>query len=294
MLQVFGVAGYSFMRRLPKYYGRYFLCSKQMHALTIVGHITAFRDYLFGTKKASKNENGSQLEKTDKVIAEADLLYLEGKYYEAYQLLNTVFDRLNSSVLWRISRVLFSIASNETLSYGERKHLIFEAYHLAKEAEEKTKTNFEVYKWLAILLKAKIDYATTHEKLKNIPNIKRYLMAALELNSRDITVLYLLGHWHYELASLTWFQKKLVTFFYSVIIPEANFQEAYEYFFKIETLKPNYFVTNTWMLAKSCYRIQNYEEANYYFDIVDVLSYRTTFERRCMNKIKKNYKNRAV
>lgn len=69
----------------------------------------------------------------EQLIQVADELFENGRYIEVYELLNRIKFTHMSNVRWRVSRVLFKMASDKKLPLNIRSDMIYEAYLLMKE-----------------------------------------------------------------------------------------------------------------------------------------------------------------
>lgn len=69
----------------------------------------------------------------EELIEEADKLFNEGAYLEVYELLNKIKYSHFADAQWRISRALFKLASDTSLSLDIRENMIMEAYILMRD-----------------------------------------------------------------------------------------------------------------------------------------------------------------
>lgn len=69
--------------------------------------------------------------------------------------------------------------------------------------------NADLHKWCAILVGVKSDFLPVAEKIQNGYRFKELIMKALEICPNDADLHYLLGRFRYEVANLTWVERKV-------------------------------------------------------------------------------------
>lgn len=69
--------------------------------------------------------------------------------------------------------------------------------------------NPDLYKWYAILIGLNGDYLSMADQIKNGVVFKNYIIMALEICPDDSELHYLLGRFKYEIANLSWIEKKV-------------------------------------------------------------------------------------
>lgn len=146
--------------------------------------------------------------------------------------------------------------------------------------------NFNIHKWMAILLDAKSGLEGTEYRVRASFVIKEHMLKAYELNPNDVVILYMLGKWCFEMSRLTFFQKMIAKLLYATL-PQTSYSEAYFYFKKAFDLENRfYYIPNVYLLGKTCYHLgQNYR-AIFYLKLATQLPARTDFERFCTEKAK--------
>lgn len=70
-------------------------------------------------------------------------------------------------------------------------------------------SNADLYKWCAILIGLKGDFLPLAEKIQNGYVFKEYIIKGLEIHPDDSTLHHLLGRFRYEVASLSWLERKV-------------------------------------------------------------------------------------
>lgn len=69
--------------------------------------------------------------------------------------------------------------------------------------------NADLHKWCAILVGLNGDFLPVAEKIKNGYRFKELVMGALEIRPNDADLHHLLGRFKYEVASLSWIERKV-------------------------------------------------------------------------------------
>lgn len=87
--------------------------------------------------------------------------------------------------------------------------------------------NSDLYKWYAILIGLNGDYLSMADQIKNGVIFKNYIIMALEICPDDSELHYLLGRFKYEIANLSWIEKKVNFKFYFNILINFNITKYY-------------------------------------------------------------------
>ncbi|XP_060523016.1 regulator of microtubule dynamics protein 1-like [Cylas formicarius] len=85
----------------------------------------------------------------------------------------------------------------------------------------------------------------------------------------------MLGRWCYEIANLTWLQRKIVKCLYHTEPPTSSYDEAYKHLLKAEELRPRSFLPNLFVLGQVCFKLGFYYSAKYYLEMALTLSTRS-------------------
>ncbi|XP_031843394.1 regulator of microtubule dynamics protein 1 [Nomia melanderi] len=145
-------------------------------------------------------------------------------YYKLQTLVKSHHDNVN--VVWRFARASYYYAE-ATITSDKRKMIILEGIaHCEKIIDIQ---NADLYKWYAILIGLNGDYLSTADKIKNGVHFKNYVLMALEMQPDDKQLHYLLGRFKFEIANLTWIEKKVAATLFSEI-PSATHEEALDCF----------------------------------------------------------------
>lgn len=72
--------------------------------------------------------------------------------------------------------------------------------------------NAGLHKWCAILVGVNSDFLPVAEKIQNGYRFKELVMKALEICPNDADLHYLLGRFRYEVANLSWVERKVYVY----------------------------------------------------------------------------------
>lgn len=138
---------------------------------------------------------------------------------------------------------------------------------------------------MAIILHAKTGLESTVARLKASNTIKEHLLKSLELNPNDASILYMLGYWCYEMSKFTTIQKKIIEVFFNYCTL-SSYEEAYQYFNKVEEMRPRFYLDNTFMLGMCCYHLEQFYRARYYLKIASEFPAKTTGQKEKIMRAK--------
>ncbi|XP_076749541.1 regulator of microtubule dynamics protein 1 isoform X2 [Xylocopa sonorina] len=198
------------------------------------------------TKK--KGENDMVITTKEVLVAKADALYEQEQYQEIYNLLTNYKDSGDIEIIWRLCRAMYNMS--KTASEVDAKKLISDAYNLIFDALKLNEDHWAAHKWASILLNSKTLYEGIKSQIKESYNIKKHMLRAIELNPKEPTLMYMLGSWCYQVADLTWYQRKIASIIFGQP-PTSSFEEALKYFENAEKIDPNFYSHNLLMLGKT-------------------------------------------
>lgn len=163
----------------------------------------------------------------------------------------------NTEFLWRLAKATRNMSCIEE-KHGNlegKKTYIFEAYSYAAQALELDERSAEVHKWYGILVGAKGEFLSTKERIHNGKLFKIHIDRALQIKPHDATLHHLLGRFCYEVAQLSWLERKVAAALFAEV-PSSTFEEALEHFRAAEKLRPSGWKENRLFIAK-CYILMN-------------------------------------
>ncbi|KAF8764451.1 Regulator of microtubule dynamics protein 2 like protein [Argiope bruennichi] len=108
---------------------------------------------------------------------------------------------------------------------SDREYVYNRLCSMKNEAYEIEKNDPEILKWLAITMGCIGDFVGTHERIVNGHTFKEYVDKALILKPEDPSLHYMLGRWCYEVASLSWIERRVAATLFSTP-PEATLVDA--------------------------------------------------------------------
>ncbi|XP_053985641.1 regulator of microtubule dynamics protein 1-like [Hylaeus volcanicus] len=208
------------------------------------------------TKKKGDPEKGVTTKEV--LITKADALFDQGHYKEMYLILTNYRDSGDVEIIWRLCRALYKMAKSATEVEG--KKMIYEAYDLIANALKIKEDHWAVHKWMAIILDSKSNYEGMKIRIKELYNIKKHMMRAIELNPKDATTMYMLGTWCYQVSDLPWYQRKIAAAIFEKP-PNSSFEEALTYFENAEKVDPYFYSHNLLMLGKTYLKLNQKEQA---------------------------------
>ncbi|XP_011155645.1 regulator of microtubule dynamics protein 1 isoform X2 [Solenopsis invicta] len=209
------------------------------------------------TKNNSQDEYKTQIA-TKELLTKADTLFDQGDYRGIYNLLSNYKDNKDVEILWRLSRAIYKMS--EMASDVEGQKLIYEGYDLLCMALEIQEDHYAVHKWMSIFLNSKSILEGTKTLIKESYNIKKHMLRALELKPGDATLLYMIGCWCYEVASMPWYQRKIASIVFAEP-PTSSLEESLSYLENAEKNDPNFYSRNLLMLGKTYLKLNRKEDA---------------------------------
>ena len=101
----------------------------------------------------------------------------------------------------------------------------------------------------------------TKQKILNSYQVKKYGEKAIELDSSYDGTQHLMGRWHYELASLSWFEKSIASLIYETP-PDGDYHKAIVFFNNANQLNPSE-VRHLFWLGKTYIAINDKSKAEH-------------------------------
>ncbi|KAK9297923.1 hypothetical protein QLX08_008463 [Tetragonisca angustula] len=238
------------------------------------------------TKKKAENE--TVITTKEILIAKADALYEQEQYQEIYGLLINYKDSEDVEITWRLCRAMYKMS--KTSNEVDGKKLIFDACDLIFEALKIKEDHWSVHKWASILLNSKTLYEGIKAQIKESYNIKKHMLRAIELNPEEPTLMYMLGNWCYQVADLTWYQRKIASVIFGEP-PSSSFEEALKYFETAEGIDPNFYSQNLLMLGKTYLKLNQKVQALKYLKMTVEYPAKNEDDRDAKQEAQKLLKN---
>lgn len=181
------------------------------------------------------------------IVSQADAKHEADDFAGTFELLKKAeqLEPENFEVVWRLARSHFDFFDN-----SEDEAVISEnAYaglDYAKKALEMDENRAESHKWYGILIGQVGILEGTKQKIENSYEVKKHTLKAIELDPEDDGNLHVMGRWHYTLAELSWFERKIAGLIYASP-PKASFEEAVEFFNQAIAMLPDEVRHHLWL-----------------------------------------------
>ncbi|XP_025030997.1 regulator of microtubule dynamics protein 2 isoform X2 [Python bivittatus] len=226
------------------------------------GYITAHTD----TEGESEEEKGwincsvSSLIPEEKIdlfnlLQEVDRMHVgsEHEKRESFKLLLERKEeyRNHPGFLWRLARA-YGDMFELTTDADEKKNYATEGKLVGENAVNLDPSNAESHQWFAMMCGYVSQFETIQNKIRNGYLFKEHLDKAIALKPQDPLLYYLTGRWCYEVAQLSWIEKKVAAALFGTP-PTSTIHEALQNFLKAEEIHPRYSKYNYVYLAK-CYK----------------------------------------
>ncbi|KAL1500280.1 hypothetical protein AB1Y20_012947 [Prymnesium parvum] len=182
-------------------------------------------------------------------LAAADALFASNDYERLVDVLRAEARAApDAEVLWRLARGLKKLA--DPLPAARQEPIVREALRHAEEALRRDGACGPAHKWYAILLSQVGGFGSTSEKIKNSFVVKEHFELAVKHSPEDATSRHLLGVWCFEVAKLSWIEKKAAAALFATP-PSATLDEAIGHFLAAERMEPNFYPKNQLLLAQA-------------------------------------------
>lgn len=177
-------------------------------------------------------------------------------YYKLQILLKSHQDSIE--VIWRFARACYKYAEVIADTNIKRTIILEGIEHCERVIEIQ---NADLFKWYAILIGLNSNYLSIADKIKNGVRFKNYVVMALAIRPDDCELYYLLGRFKYEVAHLSWVERKVAATVFTEI-PYASHDEAlvcFETAAKLgnKTLQIQLFISKCYIALKQYSRAVN-------------------------------------
>ena len=204
----------------------------------------------------------AQCKAQEPVVVQADSLFDANEYAALTTLLRTVVSNSpdNAELQWRLGRACKKLSDAEQPKSKAKEALVREGLACAERALQLDDSCGAAHKWYAILLSGTGEFGGTSDTIKNSFVVRSHFERACDLMPTDATSRHLLGLWCFEVAKLSWVERKAAALLFATP-PTATFEQAIEHFEAAERMDPGFYPKNLLMLAKSCAKLGRGEEA---------------------------------
>jgi len=203
-------------------------------------------------------------------MSKSDSLYENGLYNQSFSVIKNIYNNNsnNVDVIFRMARSIFLKAQNEK---NKKKKMQY-YYRGLKQAEEALRldpNNGHANFWYAAYIGRIGELEGNKQAILNSYEVKKYALIAIDLEPNYDSAYHMMGRWHYELANLNNFEKKIAAIVYAKL-PEGSYLEAISFFKSAIQIKPNEIRHHFW-LAKTYYAIGNQKLSKHEFNVVNNL-----------------------
>ena len=159
-----------------------------------------------------------------------DKLLDDGYYEEALSTCESIHSSnlKNSDFLWRYTRTYFELSDQES-DNDKQKYFINKAFPIISDALRIDSLSSKTNHWYAVIIGKKGELEGTKQKILNSYQVKEYGERAIELDPNYDGTQHLMGRWHYELSSLSWFEKSIASLIYETP-PNGSYYKAITFF----------------------------------------------------------------
>ncbi|XP_015451493.1 regulator of microtubule dynamics protein 3 isoform X3 [Pteropus alecto] len=153
--------------------------------------------------------------------------------------------------LWRLARA-YSDMYELTEEVSEKKSYALNGKEEAEAALEKGDENAECHQWYAVLCGQLAEHEGIQRRIQSGFSFKEHVDKALALQPENPMAHFLLGRWCYQVAHLSWLERKTATALLESPL-SATVQDALQSFLKAEELQPGFSKAGRVYISK-CYQ----------------------------------------
>lgn len=205
--------------------------------------------------RALEAEGAPGLDDVLPLLRQADELHQgnEQNKREGFQLLlnNKLAYGSRQDFLWRLARA-YSDMCELTEEVSQKKLYALNGKEEAEAALEKGDDNAECHQWYAVLCGQLAEHEGIQRRIQSGFSFKEHVDKALALQPENPMAHFLLGRWCYQVAHLSWLERKTATALFESPL-SATVQDALQSFLKAEELQPGFSKAGRVYISK-CYR----------------------------------------
>ena len=200
-------------------------------------------------------------------LLKSDSLYDKGSYNKSFSTIKRIYkdNDNNADVVSRLARSIFLKAMLEQ-NYKKKKQYYYRGFKEAKKALSLDPNNGYANFWYAAYLGQIGQLEGAKQAILNSYEVKKYALLSIDLEPNYDSPYHMMGRWHYELASLSEFERKAAAIVYAKL-PDASYSSAISFFNKAIELKPNEIRHHFW-LAETYYAEGMHDLSREEFNIV--------------------------
>uniref|UniRef100_A0A0N5AQJ4 Regulator n=1 Tax=Syphacia muris TaxID=451379 RepID=A0A0N5AQJ4_9BILA len=139
-----------------------------------------------------------------------------------------------------------------------RRAIIFEGRGYATKAYALNGESFEALRWTAVLTGAATEFLGVRERVREGKVFTDHLNKAIAIEPKEFTLLHLRGRFCFEVANLSWLEKKVANALFSGV-PNCTTNDALTDFLEAEKCAPFPWAENLLFIAR-CYAIEKQKE----------------------------------
>ncbi|XP_024423492.2 regulator of microtubule dynamics protein 3 [Desmodus rotundus] len=205
--------------------------------------------------RALEAEGSPGLEDVLPLLQQADELHQgsEQSKREGFQLLlnNKLAYGSRQDFLWRLARA-YSDMCELAEEVSEKKSYALNGKEEAEAALEKGNENADCHQWYAVLCGQLAEHEGIQRRIQSGFSFKEHVDKALALQPENPMGHFLLGRWYYQVAHLSWLEKKTAAALFESPL-SATVQDALQSFLKAEEIQPGFSKSGRVYISK-CYR----------------------------------------
>jgi tetratricopeptide (TPR) repeat protein len=217
-----------------------------------------------------ENQSGSSgdgAKAPQEVLEKADAMDDRKEFFELLPYLEEQLKAYPDDVeiYWRLCRCIFDLSGEQK---DKKKELILQSLEWAEKTLAKCPDYWLSHKWMAIVLSGLSAYRSTKEKILDSVKIKEHALKAMELHGDggDPTLHHLYGRWCYEVASISWIERKLAATLFATP-PESSYEEALRYFLNANEKSTGPFIENLLWTGNAYLKLRNNAKAKEFFTL---------------------------
>jgi hypothetical protein len=172
-------------------------------------------------------------------LAMLDAFNNERRHFEGVTQARLLYqqNRTEVEIMWRLSRALYYAREVDGF---DPKAVIGEALQVIQQALTLAPDHPQVLKFIALLRNAEsqIPPNGTGQRIEAALAFEQYVSKALKIDPQDPTLWYMMGRFNFDLANLSWMERRGAKAIYGQEPPAGSYVEALRCFEKSHELKP--------------------------------------------------------